>query len=110
MIVLGCPPESDDRKDFLDEDVAVRRYEILQRFLSGVRSAELHGALAAKYAEERYVETPPTEEELRYVAKEYVQTAESQDGKKEYSDPPQNPPPSAEPPRDPWTCDGRPVC
>ena len=42
-------------KGFPDEDVTVRRYEILQRFISGVRSAELRNALATKDAEENYV-------------------------------------------------------
>ena len=64
--------ESLRSKGFLEEDVTTRRYEILQRFISGVRSVELHGALAAKYAEEKYVTEPPTQEELRYVATEYV--------------------------------------
>ena len=54
------------------EDVTVRRYEILQRFISRVRSPELHSALAAKYAEEKYVETLPTQEELRFLATDYV--------------------------------------
>ena len=64
--------ESLRSKGFPDEDDTVRRYEILQRFISGVRNLELHSALAAKYAEEKYVTEPPTEEELRYVAMEYV--------------------------------------
>ena len=64
--------ESLRSKGFPDEDDTVRRYEILQRFISGVRNLELHSALAAKYAEGKYVTEPPTEEELRYVAMEYV--------------------------------------
>ena len=64
--------ESLRSKGFPGEDVTTRRYEIFQRFISGVRSVELQGALAAKYAEEKYVTEPPTEEELRYVATEYV--------------------------------------
>ena len=91
--------ESLRSKGFPDEDVIVRRYEILQRFISGVRSAELHSALAAKYAEEKYVETPPTEEELRYVANEYVRLRKPRWEKRVFR-PTQNPPPSPEPPRD----------
>ena len=47
--------ESLRSKGFPDEDVTLRRYEIFQRFISGVRSAELRNALATKDAEEKYV-------------------------------------------------------
>ena len=57
-------------KGFPDEDVITRRYEIMEEFIAGVRSVEVHGALATKYAEEKYVTEPPTEEDLRYVAME----------------------------------------
>ena len=64
--------ESLRTKGFPDEDLVTRRYEIMQKFIAGVRSVEVHGALAAKYAEEKYVTEPPTEEDLRYVAMEFV--------------------------------------
>ena len=64
--------ESLRTKGFPDEDLVTRRYEIMQKFIAGVRSVEVHGALAAKYAEEKYVTEPPSEEDLRYVAMEFV--------------------------------------
>ena len=45
---------------FPHEEVAVRRYEIMQRFIEGVRSFELKRNLALMYAQEQYVHTPPT--------------------------------------------------
>ena len=52
--------ESLRTKGFPDEDLVTRRYEIMQKFIAGVRSVEVHGALAAKYAEEKYVTEPPS--------------------------------------------------
>ena len=92
--------ESLRSKGFPEEDVTTRRYEILQRFISGVRSVELHGALAAKYAEEKYVTEPPTEEELRYVATEYVRLRKPRWERRVFR-PTQNPPPSPERPAEP---------
>ena len=43
---------------FPNEEVAVRRYEIMQRFIEGVRSFELKRNLALMYAQEQYVDTP----------------------------------------------------
>ena len=42
---------------FPNEDVTVRRYEIMQRFIEGVRSLELKRNLALMYAQEQYVDT-----------------------------------------------------
>ena len=44
---------------FSNEEVAVRRYEIMQRFIEGVRSFELKRNLALMYAQEKYVDTHP---------------------------------------------------
>ena len=52
---------------FPNEEVAVRRYEIMQRFIEGVRSFELKRNLALMYAQEQYVDTPPTVEALRFT-------------------------------------------
>ena len=45
---------------FPNEEVAVRRYEITQKFIEGVRSYESKRNLALMYAQEQYVDTPPT--------------------------------------------------
>ena len=57
---------------FPNEDVTVRRYEIMQRFIEGVRSFELKRNLALMYAQEQYVDTPPTVEALRFTAQQYL--------------------------------------
>ena len=57
---------------FPNEEVAVRRYEIMQRFIEGVRSFELKRNLALMYAQEQYVDTPPTVEALRFTVKQYL--------------------------------------
>ena len=43
---------------FPNEDVTVRRYEIMQRFIEGVRNLELKRHLALMDAQEQYVEAP----------------------------------------------------
>ena len=57
---------------FPNEDVTVRRYEIMQRFIEGVRSFELRRTLALMYAQEQYVDTPPTVEALRFTVQQYL--------------------------------------
>ena len=57
---------------FPNEEVAVRRYEIKQRFIEGVRSFELKRNLALMYAQEQYVDTPPTVEALRFTVQQYL--------------------------------------
>ena len=42
-----------------NEEVTVRRYEIMQRFIEGVQNFELKRNLALMYAPEQYVEAPP---------------------------------------------------
>ena len=54
------------------EDRVTRDYEIMQRFINGVSDPELMNMLSTKYNDESYVTTPPTVEQLRYVANEYV--------------------------------------
>ena len=57
---------------FPKEEVAVRRYEIKQRFIEGVRSFELKRNLALMYAQEQYVDTPQTVETLRFTVQQYL--------------------------------------
>ena len=59
-------------RGFPNEDVTVRRYEIMQRFIEGVRSFELKRNLALMYAQEQYVDTPPTVEALRFTVQQYL--------------------------------------
>ena len=53
-----------------NEEVTVRRYEIMQRFIEGVRNFELKRNLALMYAPEQYVEAPPTVEALRFTVQQ----------------------------------------
>ena len=55
-----------------NEKVTVRRYEIMQRFIEGVRNFELKRNLALMYAPEQYVEAPPTVEALRFTVQQYL--------------------------------------
>ena len=55
-----------------NEEVTVRRYEIMQRFIEGVRNFELKRNLALMYAPEQYVEAPPTVEALRFTIQQYL--------------------------------------
>ena len=55
-----------------NEEVTVRQYEIMQRFIEGVRNLELKRNLALMYAPEQYVEAPPTVEALRFTVQQYL--------------------------------------
>ena len=55
-----------------NEEVAVRRDEIMQKFIEGVRNFELKRNLALMYAQEQYVETHPTAEALRFTVQQYL--------------------------------------
>ena len=55
-----------------NEEVTVRRYEIMQKFIEGVRNFELKRNLALMYAQEQYVEAPPTVEALRFTVQQYL--------------------------------------
>ena len=57
---------------FPNEEATIRRYEIMQRFIEGVRSFELKRNLALMYAQEQYVDTPPTVEALRFTVQQYL--------------------------------------
>ena len=57
---------------FPNEEVAARRYEIMQKFIEGVRSYELKRNLALMYAQEQYVDTPPTVEALPFTVQQYL--------------------------------------
>ena len=57
---------------FPNEEATVRRYEIMQRFIEGVRSFELERNLALMYAQKQYVDTPPTVEALRFTVQQYL--------------------------------------
>ena len=60
-----------------NEEVTVRRYEIMQRFLEGVRKVELKRNLALMYAPEQYVEAPPTVEAFRFTVQQYLRIRSS---------------------------------
>ena len=51
-----------------------RRYEILQRFIEGVRNQNLRESLSAMYAHEDYLDYPPTVEEVRFATQQYLRT------------------------------------
>ena len=54
------------------EDRVTRDYEIMQKFMNGVSDQGLNTMLTTKYADESFVVQPPTVEQLRYVANEYI--------------------------------------
>ena len=66
--------ESLRTQGFPDEPVISRRYEILQRFMEGVRNGDLRRNLATMYAHEHYLNDPPTVEALRYATQQYMRT------------------------------------
>ena len=55
-----------------NEEVTVRRYEIMQRFIKGGRNFELKRILALMFAPEQYVEAPPTAKVLRFTVQQYL--------------------------------------
>ena len=57
---------------YQNEEVTLRRYEIMQRFIEGARNFELKRNLALMYAPEQYVEAPPTVEALRFTVQQYL--------------------------------------
>ena len=76
-----------------NEEVTVRRYEIMQRFIEGVRNFELKRNLALMYAPEQYVETPPTVEGLRFTVQQNLRTRGSSRPDNYQMAPPQQQPP-----------------
>ena len=76
-----------------NEEVAIRRYEIMQKFIEGVRNFELKRNLALMYAQEQSVETPPTVEALRFTVQQYLRMRGSSRPENYQMAPPQQPQP-----------------
>ena len=59
---------------FPEEPVTTKRYEILQRFIEGIRDPVLRRELSIIYASETTVSEPPTVESLRFTTRELQPT------------------------------------
>ena len=59
-------------QSFPNEEVTVRRYEVMQRFTDGIHSFESKRNLALMYAQVQYVDTPPVVEALRFMVQKYL--------------------------------------
>ena len=59
---------------FPEEPVVAKRYEILQRFIEGVRDPVLRRELSIIYASETTVNEPPTVESLRFTTQQLQRT------------------------------------
>ena len=55
---------------FPEESITTKRYEILQRFMEGVRDPMLRRELAIVYASETFLTDPPTVESLRFTTRQ----------------------------------------
>ena len=55
---------------FPQETITTKRYEILQRFMEGVRDTVLRRELAIVYASEAFMTEPPTVESLRFTTRQ----------------------------------------
>ena len=55
---------------FPQETITTKRYEILQRFMEGVRDPALRRELAIVYASEVFLTEPPTVESLRFTTRQ----------------------------------------
>ena len=55
---------------FPQESITTKRYEILQRFMEGVRDPVLRRELAIVYASETFLTDPPTVESLRFITRQ----------------------------------------
>ena len=55
---------------FPQEGITTKRYEILQRFMEGVRDPILRRELAIVYASETFLTDPPTVESLRFTTRQ----------------------------------------
>ena len=83
-----------------NEEMTVRRYEIMQKFIEGVRNFELKRNLALMYAQEKHVETPPTVEALRFTVQQYLRmrgSNRSENYQMAQPQQPQPPPPNQQP-------------
>ena len=81
---------------YTNEEVTVRRYEIMQRFIEGVRNFELKRNMALMYAPEQYVEAHPTVEALRFTVQQYLRMRGSP-RPENYQVAPQQPQPNQQP-------------
>ena len=63
---------------FPQESITTKRYEILQRFMEGVRDPVLRRELAIVYASETFLTDPPTVESLRFTLANYSVTVPNQ--------------------------------
>ena len=59
---------------FPEESVSTKRYEILQRFIEGIRDPVLRRELSIIYASETTVSEPPTVESLRFTTRQLERT------------------------------------
>ena len=57
---------------FPQEAITTKRYEILQRFMEGVRDPALRRELAIVYASEVFLTEPPTVESLRFTTRQLL--------------------------------------
>ena len=55
---------------FPQEAITTKRYEILQRFMEGVRDPALRRELAIVYASEAFLTEPPTVKSLRFTTRQ----------------------------------------
>ena len=83
-------PEVLRSQGYPNEEVTVRRYEIIQKFIEGVRNFELKRNLGLMYAQEQYVETPPTVEALRFIVQQNLRMRGSNRPEKYQMPQPQN--------------------
>ena len=66
-----------DALEGLRSQVAVTRYEILQKIIDEVRNLELERNLAPLYAQEQYMEALPTVEALCFTVQQYLRMRDS---------------------------------
>ena len=59
---------------FPEEPVSTKRFEILQRFIEGIRDPVLRRELSSIYASETTVSEPPTVESLRFTTRQLQRT------------------------------------
>ena len=90
------PLEGLRSQGYTNEKVTVRRYEIMQRFIEGVRNFELKRNMALMYAPEQYVEAHPTVEALRFTVQQYLRMRGSP-RPENYQVAPQQPQPNQQP-------------
>ena len=70
MQYLDALEEGLRSQGFPQESITTKRYEILQRFMEGVRDPVLRRDLAIVYASETFLTEPPTVESLRFTTRQ----------------------------------------